>query len=207
MWHCPFKDLCKRFRKWLLTPRGHERISGVMRDSPGSWETPQGRIPQVRTHLRLTTLGSRGFGRLSVNRFSFAYSFFSYVLFGSLFLALLFNFGLTFLLILVLFVNSFFSSNLCLIFLYFTNVPSLLYFISFLFLCYFFSSSFARQRYKILFFLQKSYESLLYCMLWKKLLEFENVTLEFEKVMELNFIVRKRNTNPLARKLTHRLAS
>ena len=40
-------------------------------------------------------------------------------------------------------------------------------------------------------------------MLWKKLLEFENVTLEFEKVMELNFIVRKRNTNPLARKLTH----
>ena len=35
------------------------------------------------------------------------------------------------------------------------------------------------------------------------MLEFENVTLEFEKVMELNFIVRKRNTNPLARKLTH----
>ena len=56
-----------------------------------------------------------------------------------------------------------------------------------------------------MFFLQKSYESLLYfaTLLWKKLLEFENVTLEFEKVMELNFIVRKRNTNPLARKLTH----
>ena len=38
LWHCPLKGLCKQFKTWQLTPRGHEWLTGVW--YPGETDSP-----------------------------------------------------------------------------------------------------------------------------------------------------------------------
>ena len=96
--HCPFKGMCKCFRKWLLTPEGHV------------W------LPRVAYHGQIDSPGN--FFLLLFSFLFFAYSFFCFLFVSYLFLICFFLFS---------FFLPLFFSNPSLFYLFF-DLPSILCF-------------------------------------------------------------------------------
>ena len=105
--HCPFKGMCKCFRKWLLTPEGHV------------W------LPRVAYHGQIDSPGN--FFLLLFSFLFFAYSFFCFLFVSYLFL-ICFLF-VSYLFLFVFFLSSvIFFKSFIVLFIFWSSFYSLFYF-------------------------------------------------------------------------------